>query len=220
MKILGKYLRNLLIVLLTPFIIYLGLVLFGGIILVNKKSKTSGPITIYLVQNGAHTDIVTPIKNEIIDWEKIIPMEHFPTEIKNARYYSFGWGDREFYKTTPYWEDLQFKTAVKSLFINTEPAMHIYRLTEIQAEKVVAVQVGKEQYKRLSEYILKHLQINKSPFKPLEFNCSKNDVFYTSASSFHAFRTCNTWANSALKYSGLRSCLWTPFSWPIFWQYP
>lgn len=220
MKRFGRYLQNFIIIILSPTVLYFAGVIIGGIIPVNTEPASKGPIQIYLVQNGSHMDIVVPITNEIIDWENIVLPEHFISPTPNAKYYSFGWGDRQFYRTTPYWKDLTMKTAFKALFFNTPSAVHIKQLSDIDAEKLIELNIEEEHYQRLSEYILKHLEFqNNSSLKPLEFHYSTNDVFYDSKSSFHAFRTCNTWVNNALKYSGLRSCLWTSFAWPLFWQY-
>lgn len=220
MGILGKYLQKLLIIVLIPPLLYSILVMIGGLIPVNKTAAANGQINIYLVQNGSHTDIVVPIHNDIINWENLILPEHFPAAITDAKYYSFGWGDLAFYRTTPYWEDLSIRTAFNALFLNTPSAIHIRRLEEIDAERSIEITVDAAQYRKLSEYFLKHFEYNGNKnLTPLDFHYSANDVFYGSKSSFHAFRTCNSWINSALKYSGLRSCLWTPFAWPLFWQY-
>lgn len=214
-----KYLRKLAIIILMPAILYSIFVIVGAVIPVNTNAPENVSIQIYLVKNGAHTDIVVPISNHIVNWENLIKPAHFPDSSKEFKYYSFGWGDREFFQTTPYWKDLRLNTAVKALFINTPSAMHIYRLQEVEAEKIIPLKISDEQYKMLSEYFLKHLRISEEPLKPLDFRYSEDDVFYSSASSFHAFRTCNSWANSALKYSGIRACLWTPFAEPLLWQF-
>ncbi len=220
MKTFGKFFRSFLIILFFPAFIYFLITLIGGLIPVNQHSKNKGDIQIFLVQKGSHTDIVVPITNKIIDWKKVIPPAHFPKAMRAAKYYSFGWGDREFYRTTPYWEDLTFKTAFKALFLNTPSAMHIRQLDKIDSEKIIELNIKAEEYKRLSEYFLMHLKFKKkNQISPLDFHYSENDVFYASFSSFHAFRTCNSWSNNALKYSGLNSCLWTAFAFPIFWQY-
>lgn len=220
MKKFVKHLQNFIIIILMPAVLYFAGVLIGGIIPVNKNTFSEGPIQIYLVQNGSHMDIVVPIKNKIINWENIILPGHFISPIPNARYYSFGWGDKQFYRTTPSWDDLGLKTAFKALFLNTPSAMHIRQLSEIDAEKVIALTIETEQYQKLSEYFLKHLEFqNDGSLSPLDFHYSTYDVFYDSKSSFHAFRTCNSWVNNALKYSGLRSCLWTSLAWPLYWQY-
>lgn len=220
MKKPGKYLKNFIIIILFPAVLYFAVVLVGGMIPVNKNKFPDGPIQIYLVHNGLHMDIVVPIKNEIINWENIILPGHFISTIPNARYYSFGWGDKQFYRTTPHWDDLSLKIAFKALFLNSPSAMHIKQLNGIDAEKVIELNIETEQYQRLTAYFLKHLEFqNDGSLNPLDFHYSGYDVFYDSKSSFHAFRTCNSWVNNALKYSGLKSCLWTSFSWPLFWHY-
>lgn len=219
MRKLKKYLGNLLIILLMPAIIYTLLVIAGGAIPVNANFESRGGIKIYLVQNGSHTDIVVPASNEVINWKNIIKPEHFPQPLANPKFYSFGWGDREFYRTTPYWEDLTFKTAFNALFLNTPSAMHIKQIDNIDSERLIEIDIDKGQYIKLSKFFLMHLDFQKEKtLTPLDFHYSDNDVFYASRSSFHAFRTCNSWINSALKYSGLRSCLWTPFAFPLFWH--
>ena len=49
---------------------------------------------------------------------------------------------------------------------------------------------------------------------------NRYDVFYEGVGCYNPLFTCNTWANSALKTCGQRCCLWTAFSFPIFWKYP
>ena len=41
---------------------------------------------------------------------------------------------------------------------------------------------------------------------------TSNDIFYEANGSYSIFKTCNTWSNSILKNSGVKSLLWTPFS--------
>ncbi len=219
MNTILKYLRNLAIFVLSAAAFYLILAIIGALVPVNTDAPENPTIQIYLVKNGAHTDIVVPISTHTINWENFIKPTHFSQSSKEFKYYSFGWGDREFYRTTPYWKDLRFMVAAKALILNTPSAMHIYRLQEIESEKFISLVITNEQYQELSGYILKHLIFSEGSLKPLEFRYSENDVFYSSRSSFHAFRTCNTWTNSALKVSGIRACLWTPFAEPLIWQF-
>ena len=218
MKSLLKFFKNLLIILLLPAFIYSLCVIIGGIIPVNTNTE-EGPVKIYMIQNGSHTDIVVPVKNELMDWEKIIKPNHFADPGK-PKYYAFGWGDLEFYRTTPHWEDLTLNVAARTIFLNTPSALHITRYDKVQASKYVELNISTEQYKKLTEYILKHFQFNdEGQAILLEFNYSGDDAFYKSKSSFHAFRTCNTWVNNGLKFANLKACLWTPFAEVLFWQY-
>ncbi len=221
MKHFFRYLKRGLIILFFPLFIYLVLLTVGGLIPINTGEIPNGSIKVYLVQSGSHTDIIVPIENEIFNWRLIIPSEHFSSSLKEAKYYSFGWGDREFFRKTPYWKDLTVNTAFNALFLNTPSAVHVTRLQEIDNKKIINLHLNQAQYKKMVEYFLLHLEFDEvNGLQPLNFNYSDNDVFYPSKSSFHAFRTCNTWINNALKFSGLRSCLWTSLAYPIFWHYP
>ncbi|MBL4888255.1 MAG: DUF2459 domain-containing protein, partial [Flavobacteriaceae bacterium] len=46
-----------------------------------------------------------------------------------------------------------------------------------------------------------------------------NDDFYKANGSFSCLKTCNSWANSAFKESGLKSCFWTPFDFGLINKY-
>ncbi|MCH4823594.1 DUF2459 domain-containing protein [Gramella lutea] len=218
MKRLIKSLGRILFIIISPVLVYAGIALFGALIPVNRKFQETGPIQIFVTQNGLHTDIVLPVSNHIINWENYIKPAHFPSVSKGIKYYSFGWGDLEFFKKTPSWEDLELKTGLRTLFKNTPSAIHIYRLKAIKGKEFAILNINEEQYKMLVQYILKHLENSENDLEPLDFRYSENDVFYRSDSEFNLFRTCNTWVNNALKYSGIRTCLWTPFAKPLFWQ--
>lgn len=213
-----KRIRIILIIILGPGIIYFGLVMFGGLIPVNREFQNDGNISIYLLKNNSHTDLVLPVSNEIMNWNSIIKQEHFPKPDPTADHLVFGWGDREFYRTTPYWDDLTLSTAARAIFLNTESALHVSQSRRPSSGEMIELKLKEEQYQRLSEYILKHFKFQNGKLTPLDFNYSNQDAFYASHSKFHAFRTCNTWTNSALKYSGIRACLWTAFSFPLFWH--
>lgn len=215
-----RFLKNLFLIILTPAVIYLLLNLIGAIIPVNSESHAeNGNIKIYLIQNGTHTDIVLPVSNKIQNWQETIPESRFPVPGDTA-YYAFGWGDLEFYRTTPQWDDLELTTAATSLFLNTPSAIHVTRMDFPETRNHIQLNLSEVQYRKLSEYILKHFERdnNGNPVQ-LDFSYTQDDLFFASRSSFHAFRTCNTWVNSALKYAGLEACLWTAFSQVIFWKY-
>lgn len=213
-----KIIRNILLIIVFPGFLYFALVLVGGLIPVNTEFNNAGKIEVFLVQNNSHTDLVLPVSNKVMDWTGIIKPEHFKDSSTSFQFLAFGWGDRNFYQTTPYWEDLQLPVAARAVFINSEAALHVSKVKKPTAGKIRSLSLNEEEYRRLSEYILKHFEFEDEKARLLNFSYGTNDAFYASNSSFHAFRTCNTWVNSGLKYAGVRSCLWTPFSYPLFWQ--
>ena len=87
----------------------------------NSKKENSNNRTIYLTSNGVHLDIVIPenllipeIKNDLKNPE-------------NVKYYSFGWGDENFYLNVPSWSDLTFSIGFKAMFLKSSTLMHVTR---------------------------------------------------------------------------------------------
>ncbi|MDT0650305.1 TIGR02117 family protein [Autumnicola edwardsiae] len=224
MKKFLHYLRNGILLFLLPFFIYLLLAIIGSTIPVNKnETNKEKKIPVFLITNGAHTDLAVPIQSSVIDWNKIIEKEHFNTSPRDYQYIGFGWGDLEFYRTTPQWEDLTLKTAFNSLFLETPAALHL-ELHEVilEDENTIALSISKEQYAVLVEYFLHSFQVDKDgsvqPVPGLHYN--SRDAFYHAKGSLNTFKTCNTWINNGLKKAGMKACLWTPFTQGIFYQYP
>ncbi|GAB2774191.1 TIGR02117 family protein [Salinimicrobium soli] len=208
--------------LLLVMLLYFVAALFGSIIPVNTSQPEGGEITIYLRTNGTHTDLVFPVRNAQRDWSRIIDPELSLSKRTDFRYISFGWGDLEFYRKTPEWNDLRFPVAFQAVFLRHPSALHVEYLGPLQVEQpYLPIQITIEQYNELSQYVLDSFKRNASgklqPVPNLHYN--RNDIFYLAEGSLNFFYTCNTWVNSGLKKAGLRACLWTPFDDGIFYQY-
>ena len=83
--------------------------------------------------------------------------------------------------------------------------------------------INKAQYSRLIQFISDSFQKDTSGnFINIitNENYGKTDAFYEANGSYSVFRTCNTWANSALKASGQKCCYWTALDSGIFSKYP
>ncbi|WP_010229311.1 TIGR02117 family protein [Gillisia marina] len=222
MKSLVKYFRKGSATLLMLLLLYFLAAFIGSLVRINKDEGISEEeYKIFLMSNGIHTDIVLPTKTDIIDWSEIVKPEHTVSK-KNTNYISFGWGDLEFYKNTPEWKDLSFYSAINALFLKSPAALHVTFIEDIsQKENVISLKVSREQYRDLVNYIQTSFEYdtmgNTQPIPNLHYNNS--DVFYRSKGSLNLFNTCNTWVNNALKTSGLKACLWTPFADGILFHY-
>lgn len=215
---LAKGLLSFLLVMLLYFIS----AIIGSVIPVNTVQPENGKITIYLRTNGVHTDFIFPLENEVMDWQEFIPSETVPSKTAVFKYISFGWGDLKFYQETKEWSDLRFPVAFQAVFLESPSALHVTLEPAIRMTKpVVAVDVTKEQYRKLVEYVLAAFQKdgsgNPNPVEGLHYN--QHDAFFHAKGSLHFFYTCNTWINNGLKHANLRACLWTPFDEGIFYQY-
>jgi uncharacterized protein (TIGR02117 family) len=215
LKIMGGFLSLIILYFVFAFVL--------STISVNSdfKAPEKETVTIYILTNGVHTDLVLPFQNEEMDWsEYVSPSE--TTSGKITSYVAFGWGDKGFYLQTKTWGDLKFKTAFNALFYLSNTAIHVSFYNKLQEnESCKKIYISKDSYQRLATYI-------KQSFKPDANGNSQliksahywdNDIFYEATGRYSLFFTCNTWANEGLKASNLKACLWTPFDFGIFRQY-
>lgn len=219
----GRYVINILGFFIGLILLYL-FVAFGlSSITVNSDFQESSkdPITIYVISNGVHTEIVLPMTSEMIDWGHFVNPKDTKSGIDDFRYVAFGWGDRGFYLETPTWADLKFKTAFNALFFLSSAAMHVTFYQDlVEGKDCKKIQISKDSYKMMVHYIILSFRLdNNLPILIKGASYGNNDSFYEAKGTYHLFFTSNTWANSGLKYANLKACLWTPFSKEILNKY-
>jgi uncharacterized protein (TIGR02117 family) len=214
--------RGVLVILF--FLIFYTVISFVlSIIPINKKqSEYAKEYTIYIKSNGVHTDLVLPIKTDVKDWSEQIKYEHIQSKDSTHQYLAFGWGDKGFYLDTPEWSDLKFSTAFNAAFNLGTSAMHTTFYKKIQeTESCVKIEISKEHYQKLIAFIEASFQYDTkgNPIYISATTYGKNDSFYEAHRTYNLFYTCNTWANQALKVSGLKAAFWTPSDKGIFYHY-
>ncbi len=189
---------------------------------VNSDVVQNQDIDIYISTNGVHTDIVLPIKNEIKDWTNDIQFNHTKNKDSIMNFVAIGWGDKGFYLDTPEWSDLKASTAFKAATGLSTTAMHTtFYKTLKEDESCKKIKISKENYIKLVAYISDSFQKDtnlKTINIPNNFY-GKNDSFYEANGSYSLIKTCNTWANSALKASNQKAAFWTPYDGGIFNHY-
>ncbi len=213
MKFLKKALKLILGILTIP-LIYLLVSLLLTLITVNKNNTNlKMEKTIYLNTNGIHLDIIIPVSavdNNLISGLKI----------KDEKYLSFGWGDKNFYLNTPKWSDLTLKNTISALFLNSSTLIHLTKYS-VKNPKWTVVNLSEKQLAELNKYILKSFKLDEAGNKMILENKGYffNDDFYKATGSYSCIKTCNSWVNSAFKMSGLKSCYWTPFDFGVINKY-
>lgn len=205
----------------------LGLYLAAAAVLSRIPSpKTStDPLTdldIYIYSNGVHTDIVVPIRTPYIDWSQTILLANTPSNDPRMQYLGFGWGDKGFYLDTPTWAELKPSTAFKAMFYLGSSAMHTTFYKEMhESEDCVKISISHNDYRRLIRYIQESFRYDAlgHPIYIPGHSYGPDDSFYEAHRTYGWFYTCNTWANDALKATGQKAALWTPFDSGIFYHY-
>jgi hypothetical protein len=60
-------------------------------------SQADCTISLYISNQGIHTEIIVPVKNEYFDWNQYLPLTEIGRDAtSDYKYLSFGWGDRAF----------------------------------------------------------------------------------------------------------------------------
>ncbi|MBW8685298.1 TIGR02117 family protein [Chitinophaga sp. B61] len=204
-------------------ILYLSAAYILSRITVKKAPSNGDDITLYILTNGVHTDLVMPVRNSQIDWSKEVLFSNTTSNDTSAQWIAFGWGDKGFYLETPTWADLKFSTAVKAATGLSSSAIHatFYRSLR-EGSECIKFTTDSAHYAKLITYIRESFDRDEAGnviHIKTDANYGDADAFYEAKGSYSLFHTCNTWANSGLKYSGQRACLWTPFDKGIFYQY-
>jgi uncharacterized protein (TIGR02117 family) len=190
----------------------------------NKDYQSPNDITVYITTNGVHTDIVMPVKSEWMDWTRYI--KYADTDLKDTSYayVGIGWGDKGFYLQTPTWADLKFSVAFKAMTGLSSSAMHATFYKHMAEDSsTVALNISKEDYRDLAGYIVNSFDLdahgNAIHIPSVNDGYGDMDAFYEAKGSYNLFRTCNTWANGALKAAHQKAAIWTLLKDGIFRHY-
>lgn len=214
MKTIKKIIKWILLVLAIP-IIYLIVALISSLITVNNTdTEGDNTETIYLSTTGVHMNII--LRKKDMHKSLMKGLVHSPSD----NYFSFGWGDEDFYLNTPTWADLKFRTAFNALFLKGSSLIHLTRYIDTQSYWL-EIKISKLELNKINELILQSFStdINGNKMLLMGEGYYNNDDFYKAKGSLSCFKTCNTWVNTIFKKSGLKACLWTPFDFGLINKY-
>ncbi len=218
-----KVLKVLILAIVSFLSIYILLAYLLSRVTVNSDcSNQSQDVVVYLKTNGVHTDIITPLKNDIVDWSSKIKIENTQGKDTVACFIAFGWGDKGFYLNTPQWSDLKASTAFNAAFWRSSTAIHTtFHRSVHEDTDCIKVLISKENYKKLVTYIDDSFQLDesKNPILIAAKTYGKNDSFYEAKGKYSMFHTCNSWVNDALKESNQKAAFWTVTDSGIFCHY-
>jgi len=169
--------------------VYLGAAAILGHVPANRewREPVQG-VTIFVQTNGVHTGIVLPAGPH--------------------RWRAFGWGDRDFYRNTPHWQDMRPGTILSALVGSGATVVHVDELSDFMPdENWRPLRLRPAEYVRLRTYIAATVRPG-----PAEPGYTAQDRFYPAGGRYSAFNTCNVWTGNALKAAGVRIGQWTPFA--------
>jgi len=188
-----------------------------------KVLTTDNTYNVYVLSNGVHTDLVFPVKTDIIDWFTVFPPSNNLSQDSTYQYIAIGWGDKGFYLNTPEWKDLTIKTALVAALGLGETALHVTYYKHMQEDSYCyKVAIDSLQFVKLKNYVL-NSYVKNSVDKPILIQTTaqygNSDSFYEANGAYSMFHSCNTWANTGLKTAGMPAALWTVFDTGILRHY-
>ncbi len=225
MKVLKSFIKITIYILISIFsfiIIYLSSEYFLSRWSVAEVSSFDKKYQIFIKSNGVHTDIVLPIKSDIINWSELFPFENTLSKSTDFSYVGIGWGDKGFYLDTPTWSELKVSTALIAGTGLGNAALHItYYKDILEDDLTYSMEIDENQYKSIILSVKKSLQwLNENPiYINTTAQYGQNDAFYEAIGSYSIFHTCNTWTNNVLKNANLLSSKWVAFDDGILYQY-
>ncbi len=209
-------------VVLLPLACYGAAALVGAAIPVNRGfvMPTQGT-PVWLCSNGIHTDLVLPAGAGPIDWSAVLPPGLFRGMPLPRSAFSFGWGDRDFYRSTPTWRDLRLATALKAIGGGDATAVHVElrpdgghdpACRELRLAATTLARVDGEILAAMArDPAGRPMLIPGAGFGPA-------DGFVAGTGHYSIFLTCNDWLRRTLARAGIRTALWSPFPFGLMWQ--
>jgi uncharacterized protein (TIGR02117 family) len=194
-------------------VLYAGAALVLGSLPMNRAfTETPGGLPIAVCSNGVHTDFVLPVKTEVVDWSQFFLPAHYPVDVTGFDHIGIGWGNLDFYRSTPSWADFDAGIALNALTGLGPAALHVqYRPGAGADPRCRSAEISVPQYRALANYIAATL-VSQTPAGE---GYGMTDLFYPAQGHFSLMKTCNVWVGAGLKAAGLPAGLWTPFSFQV-----
>jgi uncharacterized protein (TIGR02117 family) len=216
----GKCVGTLLTALLLLPAVYLTGALIGSIVSVNRGwTEAPDGVTVYLADNGIHSDIVMPVKADGLDWARLFPGSDMAALPPGASWIAFGSGEEHVYLDTPTWWDIRPGT-IWSALSGGRRVIHVEYVPD-PSYAVREVRLRPQEYRRLWASIRADLELD-SRGRPERiahpgYGCC--DAFYRATGKESLFRTCNTGTATWLRLAGVEASLWPPFVNGLIWRY-
>jgi uncharacterized protein (TIGR02117 family) len=216
----GKWVGRIIAALLALPALYLVAALAGSLIPVNRGwTEPASGTTIYLADNGVHSDIIMPVEAHGLDWAPLIPKSDFAAADPNAEWIAFGSGEQRVYLNTPTWWDITPRT-IWSALVGGRRVMHVEYVSDPRYA-VREIRLRPEDYRRLWAAIRTDFALD-STGRPQRIDhpgYGGADAFYRATGKASAIRTCNAVVANWLRLAGIKTSAWPPFAQGLEWRY-
>lgn len=195
--------------------LYLVAALVGSLVPVNRGwTEPDHGTTVYLVDNGIHTDIIMPMKAGGLDWPAFLGAGRAPTA-----WVAIGAGEERVYLNTPTWWDITPRTLWSAL-AGGHRVLHVeFVATPVYADR--QLRLRPDEYRRLWSSIHANFALdpNGRPLRIDHPGYGPDDAFYRTNGRASAISTCNNWVADQLRIAGIKASIWPPFAPGLLWRY-
>lgn len=200
--------------------LYLLAAVLGSLIPVNRGwEEPAQGITIYVADNGIHSDLILPVNVGGLDWAPLLPKRHFRRADPQARWIAFGSGEERVYLDTPRWRDIRPRT-ISSALTGGKRLMHVEYVRDPAYAKR-EIRLRPEEYRRLWAALRSDFALDRNgrPVHLAGTGYWGSDTFYRATGKASALRNCNSWTADRLRLAGVKTSLWPPFAQGLLWRY-
>ncbi|MGB3263847.1 MAG: TIGR02117 family protein [Microcoleus sp.] len=175
-------------------------------------SQADCTISLYISNEGIHTEIIVPVKNQYFDWNQFLPLTEIGRDTtSDFKYLSFGWGDRAFMLENPSSGSINLVTGLKALILPTPSTVQVqgYRgLPENTETKCVAI--SGSNYLKMVDYLKNTFQLDAKGNKiKIGYGYGNSSSFYEARDSYYILKTCNDWTAEGLQKAEVNTPLWS-----------
>lgn len=182
-----------------------------------RLQQAEGQPAVYLCASLAHTDIVLPSRDPLIDWSGLFPAV-VPADLPPQAYLAFGWGDLRFFQETPSWADVKIATALGALTGQHDTALRVIAVNPPAGKPdCLRLRVDQAGRQALIEHIRATLQPDALGAPQPRPGGTGLEAYYLARGRYSPLRTCNQWAAEALGAAGLPHARLAPFSFSVTW---
>ncbi|MFT4172111.1 MAG: TIGR02117 family protein [Rhodocyclaceae bacterium] len=218
-----------LLAILCCFVVtYAGAMAVLGVVPMHRPWRpASQGVTVWLTTNGVHASLAFPARAAGIDWHALLPPGPALAATRGKPlpahfdYVEIGWGDRRFFIDTPRWRDLKVSTALWAASGLDATLMHVeYLPRPAPGPRAIPIVLSEADYLRLARYTQAAFlpDAQGRPQQLAGHSYGDYDVFFEARGHYNLFFTCNEWVRRALGDIGVRTPVWAPFDWSLFWQ--
>ena len=182
-----------------------------------QLGDTGGEPPIYVCASIAHSDVILPLHDPLINWESLFP-EVAPARLPASVMLAVGWGDLGFFRDTPTWSDVRASVATRALLGLGPSALRAVAVNSPEGTPgCQRLALDREGRQALIEHIRASLILGTDGKPQRQPGGQGLEAFYLAHGHYGPLRTCNQWTSDGLKAAGFPHAWFAPFSFGVTW---